>query len=119
MNFFILTQVKKMKLFIFYLFTLQTILSTCSDAFMFQPPKTKLEFWRKNIDIVDDKIYYLLSVRYNLVKKIKDEKTTVHDKQREKEIIERLKDKKKLSNDFIEKMWHLIFMQSYKIQLRD
>ena len=119
MSFFFLILFKKMKLSIFYLLALQTILFSCSDAFMFQPPKSKLEFWRKNIDIVDDKIYYLLSIRYQLVKKIKDEKTTVHDKKREKEIIERLKDKKKLSNDFIEKMWHVIFMQSYKIQLRD
>lgn len=119
MNYFFLISIKKMKLSIVSFLALQAILYTCTEAFMFQPPKSKLEFWRKNIDVVDDKIYYLLSIRYHLVKKIKDEKSTIHDKKREKEIIERLKDKKKLSDDFIEKMWHLIFMQSYKIQLRD
>jgi chorismate mutase len=90
-----------------------------SNAFIFPKSFNKLNFLRKNIDLVDDQIYYLLTVRYQMVKKIKNEKPTVYDKEREKEILSRLKNKNKLNDEFVKKLWRVIFMQSYEVQLRE
>lgn len=99
-----------------YLLCLFPIIFT--NAFMFVPDKMKLNFLRKNIDFIDDKIYKLLDLRYKIVKEVGQEKRVVYDRDRETSIIKRLKAKEKLDEEFVEKLWRLIFLESYKIQMK-
>lgn len=89
-----------------------------TDAFMFLPDTMKLNFLNKNIDFVDDKIYKLLDLRYKIEKEVGKEKRIIYDRDRETSIIKRLKAKEKLDEEFVEKLWRLIFLESHKIQMK-
>lgn len=90
-----------------------------TNGFMLLPDKIKLNFLRKNIDYIDDKIYTLLDLRYKIVKEVGKEKRVVYDRERENRILNRLKEKNKLDDDFVEKLWRLLFLHSYKVQFKD
>ena len=88
------------------------------NGFIFVPDKIKLKFLRQNIDFIDDKIYNLLDLRYKIVKEVGQQKRVVYDRDRETSILNRLKAKEKLNEEFVEKLWRLIFSESYKIQMK-
>lgn len=75
---------------------------------------------RKNIDFIDDQIYHYLHLRLKLVKEIgylKESPENIFDSRREKEIIERLKQKNLINDEkFIESIWLSIFHKSKQIQ---
>lgn len=83
----------------------------------------KLEDWRKQIDILDEKIITLLAKRMNVVKKIgeykREQKISVLDTNRwEKVIASRLIEAEKLglSKEFVDKLLQLIHKHSLKTQ---
>ena len=78
-----------------------------------------IEELRKEIDSIDNSIIQLLSKRKGIVKKIagikKQENTPVIDKEREQEIIHRLKklaEEKGLDENFIESIYEIIINNS-------
>lgn len=89
-----------------------------TNGFMFIPDRVKLKFLRQNIDFIDDKIYNLLDLRYKIVKEVGQQKRVIYDRDRETSILNRLRAKEKLDDEFIEKLWQLIFSESYKIQMK-
>lgn len=83
----------------------------------------KLEDWRKQIDILDEKIITLLAKRMNVVKKIgeykRKQKISALDTNRwEKVVASRLVQAKKLglSEEFVNKLLQLIHKHSLKSQ---
>lgn len=86
----------------------------------------ELEELRKEIDRIDDKIMELLGKRKTLVKEIavlkKTKNAPVFDKERETQIIARLKKKAKengLDEDFISKLYDYILKNSKDEQKND
>lgn len=80
----------------------------------------KKYFIRKNIDIVDDKLYYYLNIRLKLCEEIGLLKTQneIYNLKRENEIISRLQKKKLIKdNIFIKDLWQIIFNKSKNIQI--
>lgn len=71
---------------------------------------------RRNINHVDDQIYDLLYKRKELATFAMHYKTTIYDERREKEIIERLKKKNLLPEEFVDAIWQPIFNYSKSIQ---
>lgn len=76
---------------------------------------------RDEIDRVDDEIIRLLKRRFELVHNIGDLKNSkgieVYDKSREKEVIERCKERSKgIDKEFIEKFIQLVMDESKRIQ---
>lgn len=83
----------------------------------------KLEKYRKEIDKIDKELLTLLAMRLSIVLKIRKyknlKKLPVEDKEREKEIIQKLKDRGKENNipsHVIEDIWEIILNQSKKIE---
>ena len=82
----------------------------------------KKYFIRKNIDIVDDKLYYYLNIRLKLSEEIGLLKTQneIFNSKRENEIITRLQKKKLIKdNIFIKDLWQIIFNKSKNIQIQN
>lgn len=78
---------------------------------------------RKQIDALDEKIIDALAQRFFLVKKVGEQKKAlgipVQDKNREKEKILVLSKKAaqyNIKKETIEKIWHIIFRDSYEIE---
>jgi chorismate mutase/prephenate dehydratase len=76
--------------------------------------KKRLERYRKDIDIIDNKLIKLLNKRGKLAELIGKNKyinnIKINQPEREKEIIERMKIKSKgLKNESIESIWREIF----------
>jgi chorismate mutase len=81
----------------------------------------RIKLIRKNIDFIDNQIYHYLSLRLKLsedISYVKDDKEFfIFDTKREKEIIDRLKNKNLIRDDeFIENIWSFIFQKSKQIQ---
>lgn len=80
----------------------------------------EFDFNRKMINKLDTRIFSALEERMKVAKKIgvikKKRKMAIVDSKREKEIVEKRKKSFKLSNEFIEKIYKLIFKESYKNQ---
>lgn len=110
MNFFVL--------FYCYLFLLPVF------TFQLQPQKLnwkdlKLKFIRKNIDVIDDQIYFLTYQRIQYAKHLQKLKPSIRDPVREVAIISRLQKKEKLEKKFVRDIWSLLFKQSYVIQEKE
>ncbi len=75
---------------------------------------------RKLINSIDQKIFTLLEERMTCAKKIgaykKRNRLTIVDTKREKEIIQKRKQATKLNSDFVEKLYDVIFKESYNYQ---
>ncbi|OGG13339.1 hypothetical protein A2773_00910 [Candidatus Gottesmanbacteria bacterium RIFCSPHIGHO2_01_FULL_39_10] len=78
---------------------------------------------RKQIDELDDDIVKSIAARFTLVKKLRIEKgkqqVSVQDKNREREIIDRLQNHfadSNISRIFIGKLFKLIFTESKRLQ---
>jgi len=83
--------------------------------------KNKLEKQRNIINKIDKRILNLLEKRFITVKNIADYKKknglNIFQPDREKEIIKKLiKETQILNNEFVEKLYRLIFRESKKIQ---
>ncbi len=79
--------------------------------------------WRVAIDAIDKEIFWLIEERLKLTKKIgqlkKKNNLLIIDKKREKEMITKAQRMfKKLNKEFVEKLYQLIFSESYKKQKR-
>lgn len=71
---------------------------------------------RKCIDVVDDRLIYLLHTRMHLAKQTRLFKDQIHDPIREQQIIHRLQNKNMLRNEFIEKLYPVIFNETKYLQ---
>jgi len=87
--------------------------------------KHSIERIRKKIDKVDNRILRLIVKRYFLVKNIGKTKRianeVVIDKDREKQILDRLikASGETISNDYLESIYNAIFKASYRIEKED
>ena len=79
----------------------------------------KLKFIRKNIDVIDDQIYFLTYQRIQYAKHLQKLKPSIRDPVREVAIISRLQKKEKLEKTFVRDIWSLLFKQSYIIQEKE
>ncbi len=78
-----------------------------------------LETIRKDIEKIDQEIINLLAKRFNLAKQTRQFKKQAEDLSREKEVLDyltKLAKEYKLSFEFIEKLYKLIFTESKKLQ---
>ena len=82
--------------------------------------ESEFDFCRNMIDKIDGKIIKLLSQRFEYAKtigKIKKKKNIpIFDKKREQKIINEKIQRTKLRDDFIKKLFRLIFNESYKLE---
>jgi chorismate mutase len=97
----------------FLLFPL--LLLTNVDAFLV-PNTMKIQFIRKTIDVIDDKIHDLICARLECAEQLKDLKPQIRDPIREVTIIARLQDKDKLDPVMIKNIWKTLFQESYRVQ---
>lgn len=99
-----------------YLFSLViSILVYLSTGFV--PPSKMITVYRKKIDFVDDRIMDLLKFRLELCKELGYYKQNNHtDTEREDQILARLCNHFD-DDDFIHKIWELIFEKSKTLQL--
>ncbi len=79
----------------------------------------KLKFIRKNIDVIDDQIYFLTYQRIQYAKHLQKLKPSIRDPVREVAIISRLQKKEKLEKTFVRDIWSLLFKQSYVVQEKE
>ena len=79
-----------------------------------------VDFNRKQIDKIDQKIFTLIEERMDYVKKIgkikKEKKLKIIDPKREEEIIEKHSKRTTLKKEFIKNFYQLIFTESHKKQ---
>ena len=75
---------------------------------------------RKNIDQIDIEILKLLNERIELALRTRKFKKAIHDKDREEQILSRLKVYSNIlnliQNDFVEKLFKQIMIESRKVQ---
>ena len=76
--------------------------------------------YREQLNGIDSQLLFLLEKRFGFCKKIgvykKQNNLPIEDMEREKQIIERLSKKTKLSREFIKDLFNLIFKESKKVQ---
>jgi chorismate mutase-like protein len=82
-----------------------------------------LDEYRKQIDAIDKELVALLGKRMTIVGKIgmlkKDQGLPIIDKKREREKITQIThiaQQEGLQKSFIERIWHVIFTESYRIE---
>jgi len=77
--------------------------------------------YREKINQIDEELLTLLEKRMNLSIKIgkikRESKIPIENKQREKEILDKLKEKSDLNKELIEGVYQQIFKESKKIQI--
>jgi prephenate dehydrogenase len=82
--------------------------------------KNKLDFYRKFLDKYDEDIFKSFKKRLKIVKKIgnykKKNNLKIFDKNREKSLIKKIIKKSKLDENFVKKLYEIIFDYSKKIQ---
>ena len=73
---------------------------------------------RHKIDLIDKDVIELLKKRFELVEQIMDIKDSVEDKDRENDILERIKNyvENAKNRDFFTKLYKIIFEESKRIQ---
>ena len=85
---------------------------------MKEKKNVKLSKLRKEIDIIDNKIIYLLGRRVKIARHIinlkKHQGLKIHDQKREKEILNRLKSKNLVKPSLIDKIWKALFENARK-----
>ncbi|MCK5759755.1 MAG: chorismate mutase [Candidatus Delongbacteria bacterium] len=77
-----------------------------------------LKEFRHKIDLIDKDVIELLKKRFELVEQIMDIKDSVEDKDRENDILERIKNyvENARNRDFFTKLYKTIFEESKRIQ---
>ena len=82
--------------------------------------KNELKTFRRKIDKIDNKIIILLEKRFEVSRKIRRHKLknnlSIEDKKREKEIFVPKTKNSSFSDNFIKKLFNLIFDESKRIQ---
>ena len=83
----------------------------------------EIDALRQEINAIDTQLLHLLDKRFQQVRKIKDKKAEkslqVEDKEREQTILhqlQRVKTESKLSPEFIERLWSVIFDEAKRTQ---
>lgn len=101
-----------------YKFILWAVFLFSSDSFII--PVKKIQILRKGIDIIDDKLSFLIDRRMDISKRIKNLKnqSEIEDKTREELIKIRIKENHpNLAPELIDDIWESIFDYSKKIQM--
>lgn len=79
-----------------------------------------LEKLRKDIEKIDDKVFMLLSKRFEIVEKVgeykKQNNLPIRNKERENTLIKSMSEKFSMDRTFVTRLYRIIFNNSYKIE---